>query len=84
MDSKRIAEVTFSRTDQTIITLDRALKECLAVMLDVKVRGDEPFYRTIVNLIKKYKYESSTVTISNDPAPRKCFQGVVMLKVDCR
>jgi len=85
MDSKRIAEVTFSRTDQTIITLDRALKECLelslGVMLDVKVRDDEPFYRTIANLIKKHKYESSTITISNDPALRKCFQGVVMLTV---
>ena len=85
MDSKRIVEIAFSQTDQTIVTLDRALEECLAlclgVMLDVKVRDDEPFYQTIGNLIKKYKYESSTITISNDPALRKCFEGVVMLTV---
>ena len=85
MDSKRIVRVTFSQTDQTIITLDRALKECLTlslgVMLDVKVRDDEPFFQAIASLIKKYKYEASTMTINADPALRKCFKGVVMLTV---
>jgi len=85
MDSKRIVKVKFSQTDQTIITLDRALKECLTlslgVMLDVKVRGDEPFFQAIANLIKKYKYEPSTITISTDPALQRCFKGVVMLTV---
>jgi len=85
MDSRRIAEIKFSQTDETIITLDRALEECLTLslgaMLDVKVRGDEPFFQTVANLIKKYKCESSTMTINADPALRKCFQGVVMLTV---
>jgi glycerophosphoryl diester phosphodiesterase len=85
MDSKRIIRLKFSQTDQTIITLDRALEECLTlslgVMLDVKVRDDEPFFQTVANLIKKYKYEPSTITISADPALRKCFKGVVMLTV---
>ena len=85
MDSKRIEKIKFSHTDQTIITLDRALEECLTlslgVMLDVKVRDDEPFFQTVANLIKKYKYEPSTITINADPALRKCFKGVVMLTV---
>ena len=85
MDSKRISEITFSQTDETIITLDRAVEECLSlslgVMLDVKVRDDEPFFQTVADLIKKYKYEPSTMTINADPALRTCFQGVVMLTV---
>ncbi|UCC98186.1 MAG: hypothetical protein JSW66_20360 [Phycisphaerales bacterium] len=85
MDSKRIVKVKFSQTDQAIITLDRALEECLTlslgVMLDVKVRGDEPFFHIVANLIKKYKYEPSTITINADPALRKCFKGIVMLTV---
>lgn len=85
MDSKQIAKIKFSQTDQTIITLDRALEECLTlslgVMLDVKVRDDELFLQTVANLIKKYKYEPSTITINADPALRKCFKGVVMLTV---
>ena len=85
MDSKRIVKIKFSQTDQTIITLDRALEECLTlslgVILDVKVRDDEPFFQTVANLIKKYKYEPSTITINADPALRKCFKGVVMLTV---
>jgi glycerophosphoryl diester phosphodiesterase len=85
MDSKHIVKVKFSRTDKTIVTLDRALEECLTlslgVMLDVKVRDDEPFFRTVANLIKKYKYEPSTITINADPALRKCFKSVVMLTV---
>jgi len=85
MDSKRIVEIKFSQTDQAIVTLDRALEECLTlslgVMLDVKVRDDEPFFQTVANLIKKYKYEPSTITINADPSLRKCFKGVVMLTV---
>lgn len=85
MDSKRIVKIKFSQTDQTIITLDRALEKCLSlslgVMLDVKVMDDEPFFQTVANLIKKYKYEPSTITINTDPALRKCFKGVVMLTV---
>jgi glycerophosphoryl diester phosphodiesterase len=85
MDSKRIVKIKFSQTDQTIITLDRALEECLTlslgVMLDVKVNDDEPFFQTVADLIKKYKYEPSTITINADPALRKCFKGVVMLTV---
>lgn len=85
MDSKRIVEIKFSQTDQTLVTLDRALEEChtlsLGVMLDVKVRDDEAFFQTVANLIRKYKYESSTITINADPALRKCFEGVVMLTV---
>jgi len=85
MDAKRIAKITFSQTDQTIVTLDRALEECLTlslgVMLDVKVRDDEPFFQTVANLIKKCKYEPSTITINADPSLRRCFKGVVMLTV---
>jgi len=85
MDSERIVKIKFSQTDQRIITLDRALEECLTrslgVMLDVKVRDDEPFFQTVANLIKKYKYEPSTITINADPALRKCFKGIVMLTV---
>jgi len=85
MDSKRIVKIKFSQTDQTIITLDRALEECLTlslgVMLDVKVKDDERFFQTVANLIKKYKYEPSTITINADPALRKCFKGVIMLTV---
>lgn len=85
MDSKRIVDVRFLQTGQTIITLDRALEECLSlslgVMLDVKVRDDEPFFQTVADLIKKYKYEPSTITISADPVLKKCFAGVVMLTV---
>ncbi len=85
MDSKRIVTIKFPQTDQAIVTLDRALEECLTlslgVMLDVKVRDDEPFFQTAANLIKKYKYEPSTITINADPALRKCFKGVVMLTV---
>ena len=85
MDSKRIVEIKFSQTDQAIVTLDRALEECLTlslgVMLDVKVSDDEPFFQTVANLIKKYKYEPSTITINADPSLRKCFKGVVMLTV---
>jgi len=85
MDAKRIVRITLSQTDQTIVTLDRALEECLTlslgVMLDVKVRDDEPFFQTVANLIKKYKYEPSTITINADPSLRKCFKGVVMLTV---
>ena len=85
IDSKRIVKIKFSQTDQAIITLDRALEECLTlslgVMLDVKVRDDEPFFQTVANLIKKYKYEPSTITINADPTLRKCFKGVVMLTV---
>jgi len=85
MDSKEIVHITFAQTEQTIITLDRALGECVAlslgVMLDVKVRYDEPFFRTVADLIRKYEYERSSVTISTDPALRKCFTGVVMLTV---
>lgn len=85
MDSIQIVKIKFSQTDQTIITLDRALEECLTlslgVMLDVKVRDDELFFQTVANLIKKYKYEPSTITINADPALRKCFKGIVMLTV---
>jgi glycerophosphoryl diester phosphodiesterase len=85
MDSKQIANIRFSQTDQTVVTLERALEECirlsLGVMLDVKVSNDETFYQTIANLIKKYKYEPSTITISTDPTLRKCFKGVIMLTV---
>jgi len=85
MDSERIVKIKFSHTDLTIVTLDRALEECLTlslgVMLDVKVSGDESFFRTVANLIKKYKYEPSTITINNDPALRRCFRDVVMLTV---
>ena len=85
MDSKRIVKTKFSQTDQTIITLDHALEECLelslGVMLDVKVTDDELFFQAIANLIKKYKYEPSTITINNDPVLRKCFKDVVMLTV---
>ncbi len=85
MDSKRIATIKFPQTDQAIVTLDRALEECLTlslgVMLDVKVRDDEPFFQTVANLIKKYKCEPSTITINADPALRKCFKGIVMLTV---
>lgn len=85
MDSQRIVDVGFLLTDQTIVTLDRALEECLSlslgVMLDVKVRDDEPFFQAVADLIKKYKYEPSAITISTDPALRKCFKGVVMLTV---
>ena len=85
MDSNEIVRIKFAQTDQTIITLDRALEECvglsLGVMLDVKVRDDEPFFRTVADLIRKYEYERSTITISTDPALRQCFTGVVMLTV---
>ena len=85
MGSKRIVDVRFLQTDQRIVTLDRALAECLSlslgVMLDVKVADDEAFFQTIANLIKKYKYEPSAITISADPALRRCFEGVVMLTV---
>jgi glycerophosphoryl diester phosphodiesterase len=85
MDSKQIVKIKFSQTDQTIITLDCALEECLTlslgIMLDVKVKDDELFFQAVANLIKKYKYEPSTITINADPALRKCFKGVVMLTV---
>jgi glycerophosphoryl diester phosphodiesterase len=85
MSSKQIVKTRLSQTDQTIVTLDIALEECLelslGVMLDVKVRDDEPFYQDIANLIKKYRCQTSTITISSDPALRKCFKGVVMLTV---
>lgn len=85
MDSKHIVKIRFLRTNQTIVTLDRALEEChtlsLGVMLDVKVSDDESFFRDVANLIKKYNYEPSTITINNDPALRKCFKDVVMLTV---
>ena len=85
MNSKQIVKVKFSQTDQAIVTLDRALEECLTlslgVMLDVKVRDDEPFFQAVANLIKKYRCEPSTITINADPALRECFKGVVMLTV---
>lgn len=85
MESKRIVNIKFSQTDQTIITLDRALEACLrlslGVMLDVKVSNDEPFFNAVANLIKKYKYQSSTITINADPALRRCFKGIIMLTV---
>ena len=85
MDSQRIVKTKFLQTDQTIITLDRALEECLelflGVMLDVKVTDDELFFQAIANLIKKYKHEPSTIAINNDPVLRKCFKDVVILTV---
>lgn len=85
MDSKQIVKIKFLRTDQTIVTLDRALQECLTlslgVMLDVKISDDESFFQAVVNLIKKYDCEPSTITINSDPALSKCFKDVVMLTV---
>ena len=85
MDSEQIPKIKFLQSDQTIVTLGLALEECVAlsmgVMLDVKVRDDEQFFQTVANLIKKYKYEGSTITINTDPALRRCFKGIVMLSV---
>jgi len=85
MDYKQIMKIRFLRTNQTIVTLDRALEEChtlsLGVMLDVKVSDDKSFFRAVANLIKKYNYEPSAITINNNPALRKCFKDVVLLTV---
>jgi glycerophosphoryl diester phosphodiesterase len=85
MESKQITKIKFAQSDRTICTLDLALDECrllsLGVMLDVKVRDDKQFYKTIANLIKKHKYDASTITISGDQALRQCFKGVVMLTI---
>jgi len=85
MDSDQIRGITFSQSDQTIVTLEHALNECrnlsLGVMLDIKVRGDGAFFRTIALLIKIHELESSTMTINSDPALREALSGAVMLTV---
>ncbi|MGI6457068.1 MAG: SGNH/GDSL hydrolase family protein, partial [bacterium] len=85
MDSDQILRIKFRNTEQKICTLERVLEECrklsLGVMLDVKVSDDEPFFQTIADLIRKYDYQQSTITINSDPKLRQCFQDVVMLTV---
>ena len=85
MESEQITKIKFAQSNQTICTLDRALDECrllsLGVMLDVKVKEDAQFFKTVADLIKRRKYESSTITISGDQALRQCFKGVVMLTI---
>ncbi|MEM7234834.1 MAG: glycerophosphodiester phosphodiesterase family protein [Planctomycetota bacterium] len=85
MEAEQIQKIRFSGSDQFIVTLDRALRECrrlaLGVMLDVKVRGDAEFFRTVAELVQKHELESSAMTINSDPALREAFRDVVMLTV---
>ena len=85
MDSEQIADIPFSQSDQTIVALERALTEChrlsLGIMLDVKVRDDEEFFRRIAALIKKHGVEASTMTINSDPTLRDALGDSVMLTV---
>ena len=50
-------------------------------MLDVKVTGDEEFFKKIVTLIKKHGFENSSVTINGDPGLRKNLKDIVLLTV---
>ena len=85
LNADEIVNIAYVNTDQTICTLDQALRICrslkLGLMLDVKITGDEKFFRKIVTLIKKHGYENASVTINGDPVLRKHFKDIALLTV---
>ncbi len=86
LNADEIVRITYINTDQMICTLDQALSVCrsqkLGLMLDVKITGDEePLFRKIVTLIKKYGYENSSITINGDPDLRKHLKEIALLTV---
>jgi len=85
LDVVEIMKISFVNTDQKICTLDKALEACdslqLGLMLDVKVEGDSLFFHKVADLIKKYGYENSTVTINGDPVLRESLRDVALLTV---
>ena len=85
LNADEIVNIAYVNTDQTICTFDQALRICrslkLGLMLDVKITGDEKFFRKIVTLIKKHGYENASVTINGDPVLRKHFKDIALLTV---
>jgi len=85
LNADEIVKIPYVNTDQTVCTLDQALRVChgqgLGLMLDVKVTGDEAFFKKIVSLVKKHGYENASITINGDPALRKHLKDVALLTV---
>jgi len=85
LSADEIVKITYVNTDQMICTLDQALSVChsqeLGLMLDVKITGDEQFFKKIVTLIKKHGYENSSITINGDPDLRKHLREIALLTV---
>jgi len=85
LNADEIVNIAYVNTDQTICTLDQALRICrslkLGLMLDVKITGDEKSFQRIVTLIKKHGFENASVTINGDPDLRKHLKDIALLTV---
>jgi hypothetical protein len=85
LDVEEITKILYLNSDQTISTLDKALKVCvslkLGIMLDVKAKGEKKFLQEIVSIIKKYGLENSCISINGDPESRAHLKEVALLTV---
>jgi glycerophosphoryl diester phosphodiesterase len=85
LNADEIVTISYVHTDQMVCTLDHALSVCrsekLGLMLDVKVAGDEKFFKEIATLIKKHGYGNASVTINGDPDLRKHLKDSALLTV---
>lgn len=85
LDSNDIVKILYSNSDQTICTLDDALKVChslkMGVMLDVKTKGNPGLLQKIVALVKKHGLENSCVTITGNTELRGHLKEVALLTV---
>lgn len=80
-----LTKIQYVGTDETIVTLDTALAYCrsleIGVMLDLKAEGDEAYYSSLAELVRKHGLEKSTITISGNKAFRESVHDVVMITV---
>lgn len=88
LTSEELTRICYRESDQSIVTLAKALELCrelnLGVMLDIKNYGhncSEQFFTQIANLIKAHKLCNASLSFSQDPLAYKYLSDVLMLAI---
>jgi len=85
LTADEIVKIHYLNTDQRICTLDQALAKCrslnLGIMLDVKAKREEKFFKKIVALIRKHDLDRATVALGGDMKLREYLKDISLLTV---
>ena len=80
--------MVFVENGEAVLHLSDALALCaqerLGVMLDIKAKGSEGFYRRILGLLERFELTHATMCINGEPAIRKHLGKHIMLRATDR
>jgi hypothetical protein len=85
LTAKELKSIAFAANGEPIPHLQDALALCaaekLGVMLDIKSKGDEAFYKRVVALLESHRLLNATMCIGNPKSVRPYFGDRIVLRV---